>query len=123
MMMMFIGTESLVTQLVYESSRMQANRTTREIGGVGSSSYWRSILVTFSDWLRLLAHIDTGNRKIDARGNRTHNLKVWSRTWTKTFIVPFITTQTPGIHFSQNIFLTYHILTRLCSPKGKAQTA
>ena len=32
MMMMFIGTETLVTQLVYESSRMQANRTDRENG-------------------------------------------------------------------------------------------
>jgi hypothetical protein len=33
MMMMFIGTETLVTQLVYERSRLQANRTTRENGG------------------------------------------------------------------------------------------
>ena len=45
-----------------------------------SSVYWHSNLVTFSDWLRMLAHIDTGNRKFDARGNRTHNLAVWSRT-------------------------------------------
>ena len=37
-------------------------------------------LVTFSDWLRMIMHIDTGNRKFDARGNlRTHNLAVWSR--------------------------------------------
>ena len=45
-----------------------------------SSVYWHSNLVTLSDWLRMLAHIDTGNRKFDARGNRTHNLAVWSRT-------------------------------------------
>jgi len=31
MMMMFIGTETLVTQLVYESSGMHADRTTREL--------------------------------------------------------------------------------------------
>jgi hypothetical protein len=29
--MMFIGTETLVTQLVYESSGMQANRTTTKL--------------------------------------------------------------------------------------------
>ena len=34
-----------------------------------SSVYSHSNLVTFSDWLRMLAHIDTGNRKFDARGN------------------------------------------------------
>jgi hypothetical protein len=31
MMMMFIGTETLVTQLVYESSGLQTDRTTREL--------------------------------------------------------------------------------------------
>ena len=31
MMMMFIGTETLVTQLVYENSGMQADWTTREL--------------------------------------------------------------------------------------------
>jgi hypothetical protein len=25
--------------------------------------------MTFSDWLRMLAHINTGNRKFDERGN------------------------------------------------------
>ena len=29
--MMFIGTETIVTQLVYESSGMQADQTTREL--------------------------------------------------------------------------------------------
>ena len=31
MMIMFIGTETFVTQLVYESSGMHADRTTREL--------------------------------------------------------------------------------------------
>ena len=55
--------------------------THKWLGSSSSSSvYWHLNLVTFSDWLRMLAHIDTGNRKFDARGNRIHNLAVWSRT-------------------------------------------
>jgi hypothetical protein len=38
------------------------------------------LALKISDWLRMLAHIDTGNRKLDPRGNRTHNLAVWTRT-------------------------------------------
>ena len=39
--------------------------------------YWHSNLVTFSDLPRMLAHIDTGNRKFDVRGNQTHNRLEW----------------------------------------------
>ena len=49
-----------------------------------SSVYWHSNLVTFSDWLRMLAHIDTGNRKFDTQcwsarlGTRMRGTSFWS---------------------------------------------